>query len=60
MAESIKGLHGAFLLILVTFCTTNLLPHYQSFWVRGGQTWYSLHLGAGCKYNHQPAQSQGG
>jgi hypothetical protein len=50
VAEGIKSLHGAFLLVFMAFGTVYLLPDSQCFRVRSGETGDGFHLGAGGDY----------
>jgi hypothetical protein len=54
VAEGVKRLQGAFLLIFVTFGATDLLADSQGLGMGGRQTGNGLHLGTGGKYHDQP------
>jgi len=58
MAEGIKRLQGAFLLIFVAFGAADLLAHSQGFGMRRWQTGDRIHLGTGCEYHEEPGNGQ--
>lgn len=60
MAEGIKRLERALLVIFVTFGATDLLTYSQRFRMGSRQTGYGLHLGACRQYHDQSGQCQNG
>jgi hypothetical protein len=58
MAEGIKRLQGAFLLIFVTFGAADLLANSKGFRMRGGQTGDRFQLGTGCEHHDEPGNGQ--